>query len=612
MNVSHMFAIRRHSMTAVRLLGVGILFAVAFPQHGTGPGRPEIRFPGSPETALSMPGQTGIVGAAAGAGDAKARAARDVVLAAESARLRALRTGSQESDLFKDLPDAPRACEGGDCRATATASPRGSQEDDNAFFANLKMPEIPIRPHERVKQYVEYFTQNSEGRRVFRTWLKRSGRYSKSVNGAIRELLLPQDLAAVVFVESGYSPKAVSSAGAVGLWQFMAATGRVYGLAIESDLDERKSVERSSHAAVKLLADMRDRFGSWELALAAYNMGYGALIDRIKNVSTNDFWVLSDIEGVLPRETVLYVPKVLATAVILRNLDRFGFDDTRVDPPVVSADLDVPAGTHLSIVARASGSSVKTIRELNPELLTDLVPERGRTYPVHVPSSGMSRAQSLLPRLIEQRDRGDNLERVAGDDFDWGRDDLPKKRYRYDPYAADSDRDREPQEPRRQARVVPRPMAIADVDDDRSGGGGGGNAGRNVILYRVGDSEKVGSIAHSFGTTAGQIIEDNYLDPDGKLQKGMLLIVEVSPKSMSKIMKKRASTRLEDAAPTDAPARPERAGTQPDGRVNDEPSAPKLQQPRTMIDAPVPTRGVQSRRAREFFSDDMRTSGWRG
>lgn len=141
-----------------------------------------------------------------------------------------------------------------------------------------------------------------------------------------------------------------------------------------------------------------------------------------------------------------------------------------------------------------------------------------------------------------------------------------------------------------------------------------------MILYRVGESEKVGSIAHSFGTTAGQIIEDNYLDPDGKLQKGMLLIVEVSPKSMSKIMKKRASTRLEDAAPSDAPTRPERAGTQPDGRANDEPSAPKLQQPRTMIDPardergapPVPTRGNPSRRAREFFSDDMRTSGWRG
>jgi membrane-bound lytic murein transglycosylase D len=598
-------------MAAVRLLGVGILFAVAFPQHGGGVmSRAEMRSGALPAAgAASLPPSLRPESTARGG----------VLLAAESPRLRALRTN--ESDLFKNLPDAPRACEGSDCRPDPRDSSGESADDATAFFANLRMPEIPIRPHERVKQYVEYFTQNSEGRRVFRTWLKRSGRYSKTVNAAIRELLLPQDLQAVVFVESGYSPKAVSSAGAVGLWQFMADTGRVYGLAVETDLDERRSVERSSHAAVKLLADMRDRFGSWELALAAYNMGYKALIDRIKDVSTNDFWTLSEIDGVLPRETVLYVPKVLATAVILRNLDRFGLDDTHVDAPVVAADLDVPSGTRLALVARASGSSVKTLRELNPELLTDVVPDRGRTYPVHVPSGGMARAQSLLPRLLEQRDRGDGLERVASDDFDWGRDDLPKKHYRYDPYASDDgdrdrsrDRDRgdrEPEEPRRLARVAPRRAAIAsDADDDRASAG---SAGRNVILYRVGESESVGHIARTFGTTTGQIIDDNYLDPDGKLQKGMLLIVEVSPKSMSRIMKKRASTRLDIAPSEGAAGREERA--------EDDDAAPSKPQPRTMRsvapaadddDRSPAARSLPSRRARTFFSDDMKTGGWRG
>src|SRR6185436_13264228 len=109
-----------------------------------------------------------------------------------------------------------------------------------------------------------------------------------------------------------------------------------------TDYDERRSVERASQAAVRHLSDMRDRFGSWDLALAAYNMGYKALVDRIKDVSTNDFWTLSELEGVLPRETQLYVPKVLAAAVILRNLDRFGFDDVRTDAPVATADLECP------------------------------------------------------------------------------------------------------------------------------------------------------------------------------------------------------------------------------------------------------------------------------
>ncbi len=562
-----MTAIRRHSMVAIRLLGVGLLFAVGFPQHGVSaaPARPDA----APIVAADR--ATGTLAQAeprrAGAGGA--------IGSAESPRLRALRT--QETDLFKNLPDlAPNApAIAGRAAAEGTPAPREiatTEADDKAFFANLHMPEIPVRAHERVKQYLEYFTQNSDGRRIFRTWLKRSGRYSKTVTGSLRELMLPQDLQAVVFVESGFSPKAVSTAGAVGLWQFMAETARVYGLAVENDLDERRSIDRSSHAAVRLLADMRDRFGSWELALAAYNMGYKALVDRIKDVSTNDFWTLSEIDGVLPRETALYVPKVLATAVILRNLDRFGFDDTRVDPPVASADLDVPAGTNLALVARAAGTNVKMLRELNPELLTDTIPDRGRSYAVHVPSSGMARAQAMLPRLLDQRDR-DGLDAVANDDFDWGRDDLPRgqrapRRRGYDPYADSDDAPRRP---------APRRGAYGALGGDDEGGRVGDSNGRNVILYRVGESENVGVIARTFGTTTGQIIEDNYLDPGGKLQKGMLLIVEVSPKSMNRIMKKRASSRLEDGAP---PEKARAEGSDDDGAS----PAPKREQKRSMTD----------------------------
>lgn len=565
MKLSHMTAIRRHSMVAIRLLGVGLLFAVAFPQHGVSAAKAR------PDGVPPAMAESGAV--AAQAVNEPARRPGGALGSGESPRLRALRT--QETDLFKNLPDlapnapaiAGRASAGASAGGPEGAAPMrevaANEADDKAFFANLHMPEIPVRAHDRVKQYLEYFTQNSDGRRIFRTWLKRSGRYSKTVTGSLRELMLPQDLQAVVFVESGFSPKAVSQAGAVGLWQFMAETARVYGLAVENDLDERRSIDRSSHAAVRLLADMRDRFGSWELALAAYNMGYKALVDRIKDVSTNDFWTLSEIEGVLPRETALYVPKVLATAVILRNLDRFGFDDTRVDAPVVAADLDVPAGTNLALVARAAGTSVKAIRELNPELLTDVVPDRGRSYAVHVPSSGIARAQALLPRLIDQRDR-DGLESVASEDFDWGRDELPRgartqrRQHGYDPYASDDEAPRRP---------APRRGAYGALGGDEEGGGRVGDAGRNVILYRVGESESVGVIARTFGTTSGQIIEDNYLDPGGKLQKGMLLIVEVSPKSMNRIMKKRASSRLDDAsAPEKARAESEEETAPPQKR----------------------------------------------
>ncbi|MBK6693774.1 MAG: transglycosylase SLT domain-containing protein [Myxococcales bacterium] len=521
--------LRRNQMGILRLFGVGVLFAVFMPMHGT-------RYQGD---AQKLPELTQSAGATP---NAKLLAAsRPAGSAAESARLRALR--SSESDLFKNLPDASRPTE---TASRVDEAPREGREvqaprdatEDTSWLANLRMPDMPIRAHERVRQYVDYFTQNADGRRVFRTWLKRSGRYSKTVSGALREQLMPQDLQAVVFVESGYSPKAVSTAGAVGLWQFMASTARIYGLAVEADIDERRSVERASQAAVKHLSDMRDRFGSWELALAAYNMGYKALVDRIKDVSTNDFWMLSELEGVLPRETQLYVPKVLAAAIILRNLDRFGLDDVRVDPPVATADLDVPSGTPLAVVARASGTSVKAIRELNPEILSDTVPDRGRTLAVHVPSSGIARAQTILPRLLEKRDR-EGLD-DGREDFDWGSDDAPRRsasRRRGDFFDAEPRTAATLDEPRRPARVarnVPR-------DDDQEG-----PAGR-VILYRVGERESITGIAKAFGTSASQIASDNYLDPDGKLQKGMLLIVEVSSKSMNRIMKRRTQGRIDDS-----------------------------------------------------------------
>jgi hypothetical protein len=173
---------------------------------------------------------------------------------------------------------------------------------------------------------------------------------------------------------------------------------------------------------------------------------------------------------------------------------------------------------------------------------------------VHVPSSGIGRAQTVLPRLLDRRDR-DGLEGGTGDDFDWGRDETPRRSARRssDFYGDDRGQNEVPRAP----RVARAPR----VDDE------GGAAKASSILYRVGENESVGSIARAFGTTPTQIIEDNYLDPDGKLQKGMLLVVEVSPRSMNRIMKKRAQTRIDDAA--GAPSAPE------SGAGGDAPPSPR-------------------------------------
>lgn len=296
--------------------------------------------------------------------------------------------------------------------------------DGKDWLGALKMPDLPVRADEDVRRYVRYFSETNHGRKIFKTWLKRSGKYRVAVTEALRERQLPQDLHALVFVESGYSPAAVSSANAVGLWQFIPPTGKAYGLSIDADYDERRSIRKSSEAGAHHLADLYERFGSWDLAFAAYNMGYQGLVNRMRELGTQDFWELAQTPGALPRETALYVPKILAVALILRNLDRFGFDDVRADSPMSVADLEVPARTSLAIVARAAGTSLQRIHELNPELLRATVPAKDKLV-VHIPAAGLARARVMLPQLIDPLER-DDLEKRVAPTFDWGRDELPK------------------------------------------------------------------------------------------------------------------------------------------------------------------------------------------
>lgn len=292
------------------------------------------------------------------------------------------------------------------------------------WLEGLKMPDLPVRPDEDVRRYVRYFTETNHGRKIFQAWLRRSGKYRAAVSEALRERDLPQDLHALVFVESAYSPSAVSSAGAVGLWQLMPSTGKAYNLAIDADYDERRSIKKASLAGARHLSDLYERFGSWDLAFAAYNMGYQGLLGRMKELGTQDYWELSQMPGALPRETALYVPKILAVAVVLRNLDRFGFDEVRGEAPTPTSDLEVPPRTSLAVVARAAGTSLVKLHELNPELLRTTMPTRDHVS-VHVPTAGLARARVMLPELVDPIDR-DGLEQRVPATFDWGKDELPK------------------------------------------------------------------------------------------------------------------------------------------------------------------------------------------
>ena len=138
---------------------------------------------------------------------------------------------------------------------------------------------------------------------MMRGWWSRYGRFGEMIDEVLEEAGMPRDLRCVAMAESGFDPTARSRAGAAGMWQFVRGTGAEFGLDHTHWVDERLDPERATRAAAAYLGRLHARFGSWELALAGYNMGYGALLRSMRKYNTNDFWELSRIEAGLPFET---------------------------------------------------------------------------------------------------------------------------------------------------------------------------------------------------------------------------------------------------------------------------------------------------------------------
>src|SRR2546427_3315675 len=170
---------------------------------------------------------------------------------------------------------------------------------------------------------------------------QRLGRYEGMIRERLRAKGLPEALVYLTLIESGLSNTAVSRARAVGMWQFIAGTARLYGLTVDPWVDERRDPFRATDAAINYLADLRERLGSVYLAAAAYNAGVGRVergIGRLPgepdSVGDHTFFQLSD-RRYLRRETRDYVPKLIAASLIAKQPGRYGFDDVSPAPPLV-------------------------------------------------------------------------------------------------------------------------------------------------------------------------------------------------------------------------------------------------------------------------------------
>jgi membrane-bound lytic murein transglycosylase D len=254
--------------------------------------------------------------------------------------------------------------------------------------------DLPNLDHERVNHFVDHFTNDPEGRNRLETFLIRSGRYLPMITAKLAERDMPNDLIFLALIESGFDPTATSQAQASGIWQFLANTGRSYGLRVDSEVDERNHPERATDAALEYLKQLHDRFGSWYLAAAAYNAGEGRIARIMREVtgseratSEEDYYRIWDR---LPKETRDYVPLMIAAARIAKDPKAYGYDHLVPEEPVAVEEVALEPGTTLAQVAEESNADVQELRRLNPHLKKGRVPSDA-AYWVKVPA-GLARS----------------------------------------------------------------------------------------------------------------------------------------------------------------------------------------------------------------------------
>ncbi len=242
--------------------------------------------------------------------------------------------------------------------------------------------DIPVVYNKEVQKWINYFQKR--GRNFFEKYSARAGRYAPVLGKILEDNGMPRDLIFLAMAESGFNNKAKSWARAVGPWQFMPYTARRYGLKIDWYIDERRDPIKSTIAASKYLTKLYKQFGSWELAAAAYNAGEGKIARAIKRYKTKNFWELRKYRYLKP-ETKNYVPKIMALAIIGKNLADFGFENINFDEPLDFEEIDLPPQTDIYKVADALGVDFEELHYLNPELRRWFTPLNMVSYPLRVP-----------------------------------------------------------------------------------------------------------------------------------------------------------------------------------------------------------------------------------
>ncbi|MEE8575451.1 MAG: LysM peptidoglycan-binding domain-containing protein [Thermodesulfobacteriota bacterium] len=280
---------------------------------------------------------------------------------------------------------------------------------------------VPVEFNAQVEHYIKHF--QTKGKPYFTKWLERSGKYMPMLKRILNENGMPDDLAYLSMIESGFNPHARSSANAIGMWQFMYWTGKMNGLRTDWWIDERRDPELSTKAASRHLKRLYKKFDySWYIAVASYNAGEGRVSKAIKKNGTTDFWKLATNKKTLKRETRNYVPKYLAAMIIAKSPVKYGFYGYTEQNPLTYDKVKIAKPTDINVIARAAGISVKEVKALNPALRRWFTPPNYPNYEIKVPKGTAKKFKDNLAKISPKERlkfrthrvrKGENLSLIA-------------------------------------------------------------------------------------------------------------------------------------------------------------------------------------------------------
>jgi membrane-bound lytic murein transglycosylase D len=413
------------------------------------------------------------------------------------------------------------------------------------WMRRLELPNLPITWSPELVKYLTFYKEDRLGRAIMRDWLEAQARYEPLIRGELKKAGLPEDLIYVAMIESSYDPNRVSPVGATGLWQFMPAGADIYGLRRDHWVDERRDPVLSTRAVVDAFKDLYHRFGKWDLALAGFNCGYGAVLSAITKYNTNDFWSLRRYENGLPWMCSLYVPKALAAAVVGHNRDAFGFKALEPAAAFAFEDVEVPGGLRLETLARAAGVTRAALEQLNPQLRRGRTPPGDDHYRVRVPVGRKPALEANLPRLQKELEKlsvhrlaqGERLEDVATtygiSERELRRDNAAGADTQLPPGtpllvpaldAATREKNRSKADEDLYASGVPKgqpgdKLLVAVLDPQKS------MPGKHRVFYRVVAGDSLSGVAAAFQVKRADLATWNGLDADARLHPRMVLEV---------------------------------------------------------------------------------------